>query len=635
MKATSCWLLLLLRLLLHSAGEASAKLAYSGHICAYLDANFDQLTDLLVVNATHVSIRIARLHDNIADSVSTIGKEPLETFEEPSPAWAVRLPKGLEPARIINCAVAALNADARPDLLLTTAEKSGTKTFACLGQPVGTEANSLLLNCSASGWELGKGHQPVLIDEDGDGRADVFLPESRKCLHWQGEEAEPVTKSCFVSEATAAPNFVHSILADRAAAPVFAIGVGSDEKASVELWDRQGTEWKRREKDWLPFNVEAKELLTSDNLRRGYEVVADLGASGDAHLILPRCKTKDCDTINLYVSPALDSGEETSKLYSLDLPKNGGPAKIVTEADGRFRLRSGDYDQDGYPDFLLLLGAESEGLASNLSVYYNRPCKSDSDDCPKGGPMSGRVFREEKDRSNILLPAEAKAGERDLAAAHFFDLGEDGSLDLVVELGRRDKRPRFAFLPDSSKGDVSFLKVHLQAPVCPTPHSRCLGAKSHEASGITLPGAVARFRMPNNEVGSSISDLSAVGVEMGQSSHGALDLPFLLFGLGQTPGYVESLELKVWSAEKGPPALQAKRLDLIVPNTRLYAVPPHDSVGSWVCRLFLTPSKLLFLSALGLAAVCAFCLIVVMALHCRERQQDKALQRAALHFDAM
>ena len=68
-------------------------------------------------------------------------------------------------------------------------------------------------------------------------------------------------------------------------------------------------------------------------------------------------------------------------------------------------------------------------------------------------------------------------------------------------------------------------------------------------------------------------------------------------------------------------------------------IPTMDGrSGSWINKLFVTPSRAIVLSAAALAGFGLLLAFVVAILHCRERRADRREQLAVanrFHFDAM
>lgn len=132
---------------------------------------------------------------------------------------------------------------------------------------------------------------------------------------------------------------------------------------------------------------------------------------------------------------------------------------------------------------------------------------------------------------------------------------------------------------------------------------------------------------------------SRVGIQcqLPQTTHRALNSPFVLFGLGRSPNFVDFLKMGSprWTA-----FVENQRYEQTqtVPNSRIIVVPPDYEGIHWVTRLYLTPSRLIIQSVLVLVSVCLILLILIFILHFRERRLDRKERQAQthrFHFDAM
>lgn len=245
----------------------------------------------------------------------------------------------------------------------------------------------------------------------------------------------------------------------------------------------------------------------------------------------------------------------------------------------------------------------------------------------------------------IVIPSDMAQGT--IKMATFFDLKEDGTLDILVEYrSETEKKMKFNFIRCDDKGDTTFLKVQIFTNVCTRD---CKNSNANEigmfykgntsltlfflGSGITWHGACASFSMPD----SYGKYLMSAQCQLPQTSQRALYSPFLLFGLGRSPNFIDEVRL-------GSPRLpsftgnQNASLKQIVPNSRVVVVPPEGDYTHWQSRLYLTPSQLIIQSVAVLFCVCLILVILIVILHYRERQQDRKERQAQLHrfhFDAM
>jgi len=113
-------------------------------------------------------------------------------------------------------------------------------------------------------------------------------------------------------------------------------------------------------------------------------------------------------------------------------------------------------------------------------------------------------------------------------------------------------------------------------------------------------------------------------------------LPFVIFGLGRSPNFVDTLT--VGTPAFPDPLSQRMHWPQLVPNSRIYIIPPGPDKNSWTSRLYMTPSRLIIQSLTVMVAVCGIIVVIIAFLHWRERRQDQVERQAQahrFHFDAM
>jgi integrin alpha FG-GAP repeat containing protein 1 len=125
--------------------------------------------------------------------------------------------------------------------------------------------------------------------------------------------------------------------------------------------------------------------------------------------------------------------------------------------------------------------------------------------------------------------------------------------------------------------------------------------------------------------------------QLPQSSHRVFNSPFVLFGLGRSPNFVDNLIL---GSPRWPSVEKNQRYNLpqIVPNSRIVVVPPERDGTTWQSRLYITPSQLIIQSILVQVCVCIVLSCLAIGLHLKEQHADKIerLQQShRFHFNAL
>jgi len=167
----------------------------------------------------------------------------------------------------------------------------------------------------------------------------------------------------------------------------------------------------------------------------------------------------------------------------------------------------------------------------------------------------------------------------------------------------------FAF-QNSPDYDASFMKVMvlsgLPCPRCP---------QSETPYGNILSGAVISYETTTQ----ADHFQTAVAAQFYRSSHNAMDLPYTIFGIGQSPNFIEELEISVSNSEKR----RVQKFPQLIPNSQIIVIPyPLEKPWLWSAKLFLTPSRAVLNTGLVLVGFCTVICLIVGALQYKERRHD-------------
>ncbi|CAJ0593929.1 unnamed protein product [Cylicocyclus nassatus] len=221
-------------------------------------------------------------------------------------------------------------------------------------------------------------------------------------------------------------------------------------------------------------------------------------------------------------------------------------------------FRVGDFSLDGYPDLLAVL-VEKQSLGQIKEVRNQQERLHST----KGG--SAR-----RNQDGVVLRSEGK---------------EDGSLDILIEYKPFEGDTKFSFIYCDDKGDVTFLKVQVFTNVC---GKHCEPSSKEVGFSVSWSGACTSFSVSDGWGGS----LKGASCQLPSSTHRALAAPYLLFGLGRSPNFVDELTIGAPLYCDGL-AVRQHTLKQFVLNSRIVFIPfviCHLSLLSFV----LFPSFLTF-----------------------------------------
>ena len=125
-------------------------------------------------------------------------------------------------------------------------------------------------------------------------------------------------------------------------------------------------------------------------------------------------------------------------------------------------IRIGDFNKDGYPDLLVVSSASSSAHQGSVSLLQSVECSKRT--CSKAAYEAGRRTFEKVDGRK----AEALNKFNDVKSAHFVDIDEDGSLDIMLQrTGKGSGASRtLSFIKNNYFHDAFFLKTLVGNGAC-------------------------------------------------------------------------------------------------------------------------------------------------------------------------
>ncbi|XP_075366799.1 T-cell immunomodulatory protein isoform X2 [Mycteria americana] len=353
----------------------------------------------------------------------------------------------------------------------------------------------------------------------------------------------------------------------------------------------------------------------------GQSVFADFDGDGQSEHLLPVCEDTTCQKSAIYLTklglnqwiPVLQDFRNKDTLWGFVPYQND---KSSTEISFPITLHIGDYNMDGYPDALAIL-KNTSGSNQQAFLLENVPCNNVS--CKSVRRMF-KVFWELSDLNQI----------KDAVVATFFDIYEDGILDIIVlSKGYSNKDFAIHTLKNNFEADAYFVKVIVLSGLCSNDCPRKI-----TPFGVNQPGPYIMYTTV--DANGYLKNGSAG--QLSQSAHFALQLPYNVLGLGRSANFLDHLYVGI-PRPLGEKSIRKQEWTAIIPNSQLIVIPyPHNVPRSWSAKLYLTPSNIVLLTAIALIGVCVFILAIIGILHWQEKKADdreKRQEAHRFHFDAM
>lgn len=386
-----------------------------------------------------------------------------------------------------------------------------------------------------------------------------------------------------------------------------------------EIGEPKGLSWDMSLVDAVQLNYENNSVQVL-----GQSVFLDLNQDGNLVHIIPGCSQLNKCGIPKLLVVSKEHHKATTMNVNFQVAGKNWIFDLTRPNyhqiyNNSIILRVGDYNMDGFPDLIGVLtandGSYSENTEHRAVIFENVPCTpADPTDTSCIHP---RTFR---------LDIESLAQYKNVDMATFFDIYDDGLLDVLLvrrTTNNSDQYPKdehachgFLSNPDY---DANFLKVVVttgrDCPKCPL---------NGIPYGSIIPGPVVRYNSTTQ-----VGDLqTSVAAQFYRSAHFPLDLPYVFFGIGHSPNFIDVLDVSV-SHKKS--MQRSKKWTQLIPNSQIIVIPYLPDESYWKAKIFLPSSKAAVHTFGVLLGFCGVIAIIVFLLHWKERTEDRKERLAESH----
>jgi integrin alpha FG-GAP repeat containing protein 1 len=100
-----------------------------------------------------------------------------------------------------------------------------------------------------------------------------------------------------------------------------------------------------------------------------------------------------------------------------------------------------------------------------------------------------------------------------------------------------------------------------------------------------------------------------------------LNMPYVIFGLGQITNYLEDFTLGYGLKNENVP--ESKDFTPIIPNSKLIIYTPSQNENNWELEILLNPNNAMLMILISTICVLFVLGIIILALYCKESKKDK------------
>ncbi|EIN08003.1 hypothetical protein PUNSTDRAFT_121158 [Punctularia strigosozonata HHB-11173 SS5] len=287
-------------------------------------------------------------------------------------------------------------------------------------------------------------------------------------------------------------------------------------------------------------------------------------------------------------------------------------------------LKLGDANLDGFPDLLPISVTGPSGDRIPRLVL-SVPCAKGVAGCKDDG--SGR-----RGWKVLTKGTETLESVTDARSVAFFDMDEDGTLDIMVQRTGQAGAGNVMFVQNNFYYDAFFLRAIVLNGACD--NGWCTVPNSTERYhpyGVSYSGATFKYTVIDTAGGRSAAQVG----QLPQTSYQSLLTPYSFFGLGRTNNYIENLFVGSTKHSRE----HYINMEGVIPNSKVVIIPPASAEGgAWRKELYLRPGEWIPWVTLTVIVATIVLAIIVLVLHLNEKRADELERRKASHhinFDAL
>lgn len=583
-------LFLLLSLLIvinhHSCFGADKQILFDTHIngliAAFNDFDSDRFTDIFIITDNGHSMKLLKSQEDEPD---------LQQWDQ--------IKCSFENEKITGIIPADFSGDAIMDVLVITQPESMEQLFKIWI----LRGNKTHLECKSTKKPLldnALGH-PLILDFNGDMITD-FLIETRDCpyelwlmnsKHFRGDcrRNQFGDTSLRLPHSNAFVN-IRNCLPDSLD---YTTDIVITNKNHIEYWlNREGFNVENR----INIRYPDESLYTI-----GQSAYIDLNIDGCIEHIIAACKkvgffhTQCLPQILWYDNKQnewINIADFTnhSKLYFETIDTQFGIQLPIA-------IRFGDVDSDGYVDLITVMKNKTEsGRIKQIAVILRN---IRDDDHP-----NRRKFV-------LFWTSEKLIPDDDVELVSFLDLQENGKLDIILTTKNSSNHYNIQWILNTFVDNSCFLKILVTSGLCS--ESSCPNEKVPYGTNQAGPFVCYETSDVNGHL------MKGCSAQLSQSSYFALQMPYSIFGLGETPNFVETVIASIPSGDNQP--TRKSKWTQIVPDAQVVLIPyPPNETMYWIGKLFYTPSNMISSTLAALAILCAVLIVIIFILHRKEVLED-------------
>ena len=568
-----------------------------GEVVGFADYDDDRIVEMILLDETKRSLKLCEQNEETYEMTETGN---IYTFNE----------------TIINIIPGDILFRGQTDLFVQTQKEGETKynSFVCYH-------NDNQLNCTIlkhelyaeiNAFDINGDNYIDIISQDKDGKTIVLLNQ-------EGRTFEQTTKYQF-------PNYDKNF-------PVTFVDINGDCRADIVFVakNNQGnhnisiciTTKQEKEGDYERLNYTLHSSIDTE-MKLTSIMVSDFTRNGNIDIIVStttnqifvlkneqkelcksfvksydwcRAETNMCVADNAFIF-------NMSNAYNYTFTDN---LTMVLE-NGMAIINQGDYNIDAYSDLMILIEEKASKQRYMILLKNNQ----------------GKEFVIEQSEYELIKKISTNA-----ISGTFFDIGNDGMLNLFFNIYNKETNERYVeCISNNLKPDALFVKIDGLNGVCVSGCDEGYEKISPKPYGSMYFGGIFKLALTNAEG----NNVGMISVQMSQTTHHTIQLPYAHIGLGRISNYIQVCEF----GTNMNVTTNHQQFLSIIPNSQLVVIPhPPLKAASWVLELYFLDLNLMFWIAIVMTVALIILGIVMVVLYVKDKKaklQNSCISSRAYEF---
>lgn len=587
-------LLAILVILFHLSLTCSANyVLFNGIPAAFGDLDLNKRTDIVAIGGDGTRIDIHYQHRSVSQS---------QLFEL---GFSCTTDKPVVQVYLID-----IDNDGSPNVLplVLTDQQNGQKIYHLKSLKAGSleqSSDPVPRKCEFTDFSIEMTAQPLLFDLDGDLRTDLMsLDKEGRVNVWRpakiGTNSQQFEKLPHQEWASIDRKYFSEPHSNTF------IDINRDKAADIVLCASGSVAYLFAKPDpSQSFKLDTKYIINLDrkDFDYGQSTFVDLDADDQIDQIFPRCNkhSHKCEIVSIrsgstkpeVVFEFNNPNGKAGHSYDYQLES----ISIARHYEFPITIRASDLDGDGYTDLVIVV--HDNKVSRNKVLYLHNALIQDKREIGLYN-MKDRKFEVQEISFDYYH-------NQDIKLVTLFDINEDGKVDMLIGASEKNDKPsdlNVTAIMNSQMVDGHFMKVSVTNPI-----------------GGSATGPFICFELSQNDG----QKMQGCAGQLAQSSYFALQPPYVIFGLGQTPHFVETLNVSIPGFGTDS-RVRTRLLEQIVPDAQVIIIPRQkDNPNSWDYKMFLSPmSDLVFSTLIALAVLCLLILLIIFILNRQETLEDAA-----------